>query len=199
MNSFNSLKKFGLAVVAMTLMLTAANAQQRYKHVPRVKIKKHEVAVVESEQTNTTTTSQMMVAEEKSTPVVNETVSTVSETAPVVASTENNVIAETKTKSVVHHNKVEKVNKRASKESFTNKVKDNSKLMDVKDAKKSNMERWVLIMIILLAAALIFTILALIFLFATYIYALYLVFIIIAGLCWIGAGVVLLLGLLGVI
>jgi len=198
MNSLNSLKKFGLAVVATTLMLTAANAQQRYKHVPRVKIKKQEVAVVENEQTYTTTTSQMMVAEEKTTPVVNESVATVSETAPVVASTENNVVAVTKTKSVVSHNKVEKLNHKASKESFTNKVKDNSKLMDVKDVKKSNMEKWLLIMIILLAVGLVFLILGVVLTFAVF-SPIGWIFYIIGALCWTGAGIVLILGLTGVI
>ncbi len=199
MKSLNSLKKFSLALVAMTLVLTAANAQQRYKHVPRTKIKKQEVVSVENQQTITNTTTQIMLAEEKSAPVVTETAATVEENAPVVASTENVIVASTKTKSVVKHNKVEKVTKKASKESFTNKVKNNSKLMDVKDVKKSNMEKWLLIMIILYAAGLFFIILGIVFLYTLFIPGLYYAFIILGALCLIAASVILPLGLAGVI
>lgn len=200
MKTLNSLKKFGLAMVAMTLMLTAANAQQRYKHMPRVKIDKNRVETVSTNQTKatSTTTAQMsnieenVAANEASTPIVDNN--------STVASTENVVVLETKTTSVVNHHKVVKQERNADKNVFTKSVKENSKLMDVKDVKKSNMETWLMIFIILLAVGMLFIILAIVFTFAIYTLAvLALIFYIIGALCLIAAGIILPLGLAGVI
>jgi hypothetical protein len=200
MKSFNSLKKFGLALVAMTLMLTAANAQARYKHVPRVKIDKTPaVATVQEQKATNTTTTQIMNVSETNVATNEAITPAIENNSTVASSTEEVVIADFKTKTVVQHNKIVKNNKKADQNVFTNKVKNNSKLMDVKDVKKTNLERWLLIFIILMAVGIVFLILAFVFLFALYSLALYYVFLIIAVLCLIAAGVILPLGLAGVI
>lgn len=200
MKSLNSFKNYGLALIAMTLMLTAANAQSRYKHVPRVKVdgKKIEKVTMPEEVVVTPTTAAVMnvnesnvVAIEPSSNVENTTVASVSEDV---------VVLNHKSNSVVNHDKVVKNNKKANRDTFTNNAKEKSRLMDVKDVKKSNMEKWVLYMIICLIVALIFTILAIVFLYSlSYsLLFLYYIFLAIATLAWIGAIVFLILGLAGV-
>src|SRR5688500_18974155 len=168
MKSLNSLKKFGLALVAMTLMLTAANAQQRYKHMPRVKIDKNRVETVSTNETKATSTTTAQMSNIEENVAMNEATTPVIENNSTVASTENVVVIETKTKSVVKHSKVVKEKRNADKNVFTKTVKENSKLMDVKDVKKSNMETWLMIFIILLAVGMLFIILAIVFTFAIY-------------------------------
>jgi ABC-type multidrug transport system fused ATPase/permease subunit len=206
MKTLNSLKHFGLALIAMTLMLTAANAQARYKHVPRVKVDKMERAkITGTKKTSTKTTTQYINIEENKA-VASDVPATVNatENTEVASSSEEVVVVNKKTKSIVKHNKVVKVkkNKKANTDSFTNKVKENSKLMDIKDVKKSALAKWVIIMIILFAVGLLFLILAFVFLYAGILtYAtlfLYYIFLIIGLLCIAGGGVVLTLGLMGV-
>jgi hypothetical protein len=199
MKSFNSIRKYGLALLAMMVMLTAANAQSRYKHVPRVKVDKkytEKVTIKEKKSTATATTASYVNVEETNT--VAET-PVVTENTTVASNNQEVVVANHKTKSVVKHHPVIKTNKKANHDAFTKKAKDNSKLMDVKDVKKSALEKWVLIMIILYAVGIVFLILAFVFLFALYSYALYYVFLIIGVLCLLAASIILPLGLAGVI
>ncbi len=201
MKSFNSLKNYGLALLAMMLMLTAANAQSRYKHVPRVKVDRkytEKVTVKEKKSANTTTTAFINV-EENNTVATETPVVTSTENTTVASTTEDVVIVNNKTNNVVKHNKVVKNNKKADRDAFTNKVKDNSKLLDVKDVQKTAMEKWVLIMIILYAVGIVFLILAFVFLYAIFSAALYYVFLIIGLLCLLAASIILPLGLAGVI
>src|SRR5687767_7554689 len=135
MNVLNSLKKFGLALVAMTLMLTAANAQQRYKHMPRVKIDKTPVATVSTKETKATSTTTAQMSNVEENVAVNEASAPVIENNTTVASTDNVVVADVKTKSAVAHHKVVKNSNKVKHDSFTSTVKENSKLMDVKDTK----------------------------------------------------------------
>ena len=197
MKTLNSMKNYGLALIAMMLMLTTANAQARYKHVPRVKIdaKTMEKLTIPEKKAVSTTTAAYLNVEENN---VVATESTVNVENTTVASTSEEVVVINKTTPVVKHNKVIKNNKKANISPFTKKVKESSKLMDVKDVKKSAMAKWVLYMIICLIAALIFTILFVIFGYAVFIYALYLVFLILALIAWVGAGLFLTLGLAGI-
>lgn len=203
MKSLNSIRKYGLALLAMMVMLTAANAQSRYKHVPRVKVDKkynEKVTIKEKKNTATTTTASYMEVEKTNT-VAETPVITTSENTTVVSNTEEVVVVNNKTKTVVKHKPVVKTNKKANHDAFTKKAKDNSKLMDVKDVKKSAMEKWVLIMIILYAAGILFLILAFVFLYTlTYTaIGLYYAFLILGLLCLLAASIILPLGLAGVI
>lgn len=200
MKSLNSIRKYGLALLAMMVMLTAATAQSRYKHVPRVKVDKKysKVTNTETKVAPTTTASYVNVEETNTvaeTPVVNA-----SENTTVASNTEEVVVVNHKTKAVVKH-KMVKTNKKANHDAFTKKGKDNSKLMDVKDVKKASMEKWVLIMIILYAAGILFLILAFVFLYTLYAsgVGLYYAFLIIGLLCLLAASIILPLGLAGVI
>ena len=196
MKTITSMKNYGLAILAMMVMLTAANAQSRYKHVPRVKVdkKNHSKVTMPVEKATTTTTAEFIQAEENN--VVASEVITVNENTTVASAEQEVVVNNNKSNSVVHHNKVVKNTQKADKDNFTNTVKDNSKLMDVKDVKKAAMERWLLWMIICLAIAVVFTILAAVFIFVSYVLSI--VFWIIAGLAWLGAVVFLILGLAGI-
>ena len=160
MKTLNSIKNYGLALVAMTLMLTAVNAQARYKHVPRVKVdtQKTEKSALPQEKAANTIAAAFINVEEN-TPVATETVANIENTT-VASTTEDVVTVNNKTKSVVKHHKVVKNNKKVHSDGFTKNVKKNSKVMEVKDVKKSALARWILYMIICLAAALLFTILA---------------------------------------
>jgi hypothetical protein len=201
MKSLNCLKNYGLALIAMTLMLTAANAQARYKHVPRVKVdvnRTEKVSIPEETQTAPVVTTSIINAEETKTVATSEATTVNTENTTVASTTEEAVVVTNKTTSVVKNDHIEKVDKKADAASFTKRIKENSKLLDVKEVKKTNMARWVLIMIILLAAAFLFTILAVVFGFTLYFSVLYLIFWILAGLCWLGAFIVLILGLTGV-
>ncbi len=202
MKSLNSIKNYALALLALTFMLTAANAQSRYKHVPRVKVegKKTEKMATKEKATvtpaATTTTAEYINVDE------NKAVATVpttsSDNTSVASTSENVVVVDHKT--TTSANKVVKNNKKADKGSFTQKLKENTKLMDVKEVKKSNLERWLLIFIILISAAVLFLILAIVFSVALYYTTavLGLIFWIFAGLCFLGAFIVLILGLTGV-
>jgi hypothetical protein len=195
MKTLNVLKRGGLALVAFCFMLTLANAQARYKHMPRVKVDKQAKATV-VEQTPTTTAA--IINTENNVAITTP----VAENTTTVASTnEEVVVLETKTTSAVKHQSIVKQNKKADHNAFTKKVKENSKLMDVKDVKKTALQKWLLYMIICLAIAVLFTILAAV-LAITFIYAglygLYVLFWIIAGLAYAAALVFLILGLTGV-
>lgn len=200
MKTLNSMKNYGLALIATTLMLTVANAQVRYKHVPRVKTdaKIVEKLTVPQEKSVSTTTATYMNAEENNTVATEPTVNVDNTT---VASTSEDVVVNNKTTTAVKHNKVVKNNKKTDVAPFTKKVKENSKLMDVKDLKKSLLAKWLLYMIICLIVAVIFTILAAALAYSAYVggfYGLVIVFWIIAGLAWAGAVAFLILGLAGI-
>ncbi len=201
MKSLNSIRNYGLALLAMVIMIASANAQSRYKHVPRVKVDKktEKITLPQEKAVATPTTSAYLAVEETNTtaaePVVN------AENTTVASSTDEVVTINHKTKSVIKHDKVEKNNKKTDRSSFTKKVKENSKLLDVKDVKKANLQKWLLYMIICLIVAVVFTILAVALAVALIYggaYALIYVFWAIAALAWLGAIIFLILGLAGV-
>ena len=199
MKSLSSIKNYGLALIAMTLMLTAANAQSRYKTHPRVKIGKNETQKVDINQEKTTpvTTTAQFIQVEENNAVAVENSTPATENVTVASTSQEVVVVNHKTTSVVKHPEMIKAKKKADKQAFTDKVKNNSKLLDVKDVKKTNMETWLLIMIILYAAGLVFIILGVVFTFTLF-GPLGLIFYIIGALCLIAASIVLILGLTGV-
>lgn len=195
MKTLNSMKNYGLALLAMMVVLTAANAQSRYKHVPRVKVDKKQTVKVNTPKEVAINTTTAEFIQEESNNVVATEIATVNENTTVASVSEEHVVVNNnKTNAVVHHNKVVKNNKKADKDSFTNTVKNNSKLMDVKDVKKTALERWLLWMIICLAIAVVFTIIGAIFWYNI----VGLIFFIIGALAWLGAVIFLILGLAGI-
>lgn len=204
MKSLNVLKKSGLVALAIMLMMNVATAQSRYKHVPRTKVdRQHEVTVKTKEvkQTNTVTNEVVTPVTESAsvTPVVTETNT---EITTVASSTSNEVIVANGPVKTIAAKKEHKVkeNKKGNHESFVNKLKEKSTLLKVKDVENTKMAKWLLWMIICLAIALLFTILAVVFA-VTLSYSLYIlatIFWILAGLAWVAALVFLILGLAGV-
>lgn len=159
MKALNSFKKYGLALLAMMVMLTAANAQSRYKHVPRVKVdKKYEqkVAVKEKKNSTTTTASYMNVEENTvaETPVTTDN--------STVASTSNDVVVADKAPSNItekanHKKSNKKIGAKKSnflnpfamiKDTFKKTMEKQTKLFKATDNKKAMMERWKLLMIL---------------------------------------------------
>jgi hypothetical protein len=200
MKTLNILKRSGLALIAFCFMLTIANAQARYKHMPRVKIEKQPRTVVVGQEKTMGTTTAAIVNTEANTSVATESTTPVIENTTVASNNEDVVVLETKTKSVVKHKKAIKSKRTADKNVFTKRVKENSKLMDVKDVKKAALQRWLMLMIIFLAIGVLCIILALVFSF-TYLLSLYVLATIlyIVGALLITAGLVfLVLGLTGV-
>lgn len=199
MKSLNLLKKSSLLALAIMVVMNVATAQSRYKHVPRVKVdRKHQTAV----KTQETTPVVTPVTQEVNTPT-EVAVNTVTE-----VNVENTTVASTGSEIVVAPNKTRRANtstdqmvvtkKGADRDSFTHKLKDNHKLLQVKDVKKTALAKWLLWMIILLILALVFTILAVVLGFVVFSPALWTVFWILAALCYLGAIVFLILGLAGI-
>lgn len=189
-----------IAILAIVMVFgLSLNAQRQYKH-PRVKVKAE-------------TQSQVKVKKEKvNAPVVTPVTETVvnNETATLentttvesttTASTEGNVTVKETHKPLVKKQVTdvkEKKHTRAELVNFTQKLLKHTNLMKVQDIKKTNMETWVLVMIILYAAGFLFLILAVVFIFALYSPIAW-IFWLLMALCWIGASVVLILGLTGV-
>ena|SRR5688572_20442388 len=221
MKTLNSIKHYAVVIVVMTLMITAANAQRRYNHLPRVKVEKHyasqgETELKPSSGINTvnalnengvqlvTTTADVIVTPATNV-VENTTVVTASDDVEVV---KTKTVSKTKIKTDKKKNTqtLNKFNpfkwnmKEKINELYTKKLKENSKLLDVKDTKKSQMARWLLLMIIFLGVGLLLIILAVIFTF-TYSYGLYVmatIFYIIGSLLIVAGLVFMVLGLTGV-
>lgn len=167
MKSLNSMKNYGLALMAMMLMLTAANAQKRYSHVPRVKIdgKKTEKLTVPVEKSVSTTTAAYMSAEENNAVATEPTVNV--ENTSVASTSDDVVVDNNKTKSVIKNNKAIKTNKKSKqalgikkakfnffnpfaniKDTFQKQIESKSKLLKVTDNKNALEVNWTLLMIL---------------------------------------------------
>src|SRR5688572_11698754 len=138
MKTLNILKRGGLALLAFCFMLSMANAQARYKHMPRVKVDKQAKTTVVEQKSAVNATTAAIINTESNTTIASEVTAPVENTT-VASTTEEVVVVETKTTSAVKDQTVVKENKKADHNAFTKKVKENSKLMDVKDVKKSAM------------------------------------------------------------
>jgi hypothetical protein len=183
-----------LLMVAVFSVLAISVSAQRMHKQPRIKVKANKVEMNTQNSNSESTVTSNIVNEEVATtvtaPVQNETVS--ASTPAAVKSTKRNVIsASTEVKE----------SKSFDFTSFSAQLASTSQLMKVKEVKKTAMEKWVMWMIILFGAALLFTILGAIFFFSltSGLFVLGYVFYIIGALCWLGGGVVLVLGLVGVI
>lgn len=180
-------------------MYNTSSAQVRYRHVPRVKVdgQKSAKRTVREEKIVSSTTSIFENEEAADMKTAYEPQVNIENTS-IVSTSDEILVADIKTTSVVKHKGALKNNKKSGRDLFTQKVKENSKLMDVKDVKKTNMEKWLICMIILYAFGLIFMIVAFIFLAYSYFYlTLSYVFIIIGAVCLLAASIMPLLGLTG--
>lgn len=193
--------KSSVLVAAFSLLVVFSYSQGRYGHLKRVKTKKTEIEqpaatkMTPGKVENKTVTSEHFSNKENVTVENNY----IAPEHDAVASTNSGEVAKSKVDSKVRVKAVTKT--KASKEKtglFTQKFQKQHKVWDIEKVKKANLETWLLIMIILFAAAVLFLILAIVFAFAVGSFGLYVVFYILAALCFIGGGVVLVLGLTGV-
>lgn len=188
-----------MMLVMMFMSAVAVSAQRVHKH-PRVTVKANKVVLNKKgskdvEKVMTPATASLIQEEN-----VANTESEILENEVAVATTETKADVKEARKNIVKSVVVkEDVKSMFDFTTYAQQLKEHSRLMKVKEVEKTALERWVLWMIILFAAAFMFTILAIIFFYATTIWALSTVFWILAGLCWMGALIVLVLGLVGVI
>jgi VIT1/CCC1 family predicted Fe2+/Mn2+ transporter len=187
-----------MMLVMMSMLAVTVSAQRMHKH-PRVTVKANKVTLnkkgsKDAEKVMMPATATLMqeenVANAESETLVNEVAVATTETKAEVKNARKNIV-----KSVV----VNEVKQIFDFSTYAQQLKEHSRLMKVKEVEKTALEKWLMWMIILLAAAFFFTILAVIFGYAVYVPALWIIFWILAGLCWTGAIIVLILGITGVI
>lgn len=187
-----------MMLLLMSMLAVTVSAQRMHKH-PRVTVKANKVTLnkkgsKDAEKVMMPATATLM-EEEKVAHVESETL--VNEVA--VATTETKAEVKNARKNIVNSVVVKDVKQMFDFSTYAQQLKEHSRLMKVKDVEKTALEKWILWMIILLAAAFFFTILAVIFGYAVNVPALWIIFWILAGLCWTGAIIVLILGITGVI
>lgn len=207
MKSLNTIKKFGLAFLAFSIIGVSANAQALYKHRKRVRV---EASTPDYTRNNDKSDSKVTPISTTTTTAGTINIENQIElnTVPVIetataSNSDEVVVVDTKKSSKTNTTEVTKKGGKHKVDlfGFTKKLKDNSKLFAIKDVKKSKLQKWLLWMIILLIMAVVFTILAIIFglvLLGTASFALWTLFWILAALCYLGAVVFLILGLAGV-
>lgn len=186
-------RSWGLTLIAIMLMIGITNAQSRYKHLPRVKVEVKKTEKVDHGTQKITTTSKLIEVEETGLlPVENITYV---ENTTVASTNEEVIIVTEKTRPVVKSDPIVRIRKIIDRDIFTTTLKENSRLMEVKEVKKTYLQKWLLIMIILLAVGVVCFILGAIFSFT---FGFGWIFWTLGGLCWVAALVVLILGLTGV-
>ena len=192
------LKRTGFVLMTILIMLPIVNAQARYRHVPRVKAEptKLEKAIKPNEEaiTHNTTAAYLNVEENN---VVATPTSIDNENTMVVSSSNEVIIVKEKTNSVVKHSPVIKNTKRESKQAFTDKLKKSSKIMEVKDVKKSAVLIYLLWFFIVLFICIALFVFAFVF-FQTF-FSIYPIFLTLAIVVLAIALVILIMGLLGAI
>lgn len=187
-----------MMLLLMSMLAVTVSAQRMHKH-PRVTVKANKVTMnkkgsKDAEKVMMPATATLMqeenVANAESETLVNEV---------AVATTETKAEVKNARKNIVNSVVVKDVKQMFDFSTYAQQLKEHSRLMKVKDVEKTALEKWLMWMIILLAAAFFFTILAVIFGYAVNVPALWIIFWILAGLCWTGAIIVLILGITGVI
>lgn len=190
-----------MMLVIMSMLAVTVSAQRMHKH-PRVTVKANKVTLNkkgsnDAENVMMPATATLM-QEENVANVASETL--INEVA--VATTETKAEVKNIRKNIVNSVVVKDVKQMFDFSTYAQQLKEHSRLMKVKEVEKTALEKWIMWMIILFAAAFVFTIMAVIFGLALYTsagWALATVFWILAGLCWMGGVIVLILGLVGVI
>jgi hypothetical protein len=159
------LAKFLFSVIILCLSYGISNAQQRYKHVPRVKVKANKKEIVSYNKTEKEAVTATFIAEENQLvdnkagePIIEPDVNIEVSSSPVVVPIHTN-----QKKSSKVPFKTKKVAQKASSRFFTEKLKENSRLLSIKEVDKTNMSGGLIAMIILYAVGGLLVLLAVLF------------------------------------
>lgn len=181
------IKRTVLVLMTLLVMLPVLTAQSRYRHVPRVKVDK--IRVIEKPViTNKSTIDlepEIMVAEK---------VEPITLTEVATLSTNDVVIAKEKSFVPMKFHSVKK-DQKANKDAFTEKVKQESKLLQVKDVKKTTLIGFLLWFVIVVILAVVLLALAFILLGALA-FSFWYILLIIGAVVLVVAIVLLILGLI---
>ncbi len=191
-------KRTSLIILSFIILMTGLQAQSRYRHVPRVKVKKQstelgvtKVAEPSSDPTATEYTSATMLS------VITSPNEEIDEMA--VASSSNEVaLVKHKPKIAVPNTEKVKNNRKFDRQSFTEQVKVKSKLLDVKDVKKTAILGYIIWLIAVIIICVILFVVAYLFLYLV-IFSLHYVFLSFGILAAVIIALILILGLTGVI
>lgn len=198
------MKKISLTLLTLFVFVTAISAQSRYKHVPRVQVDANRVEKTNIKMKKVETvsfhsvTNEVVVEENNASVSKDEEVLAVNEVAS--ASDEELVLVKKQPRSQILHKKSMKANKKVDLNFFTNKIKENSKLLKVQDAAKTNGALPIILLIVFYVLAVVFTVLCILFLLGSgYNFTLFLVFLILALVFALAASVLLTLIKIGVL
>lgn len=181
------IKRTVLVLMTLLVMLPALTAQSRYRHVPRVKVDKTRAIEKPLEKT------QVIIDIEPETIIANE-VEPITLTEVATTTSNEVVIVKERDHTTIPFHSIKKSQK-ANKDAFTERVKQESKLLQVKDVKKTNLIGFILWFIIVLALAVVLVVLAFILLGALA-FSLWYIFLIIGGAVLVLAIILLILGLI---
>jgi membrane-bound ClpP family serine protease len=190
MKKIITLKRCSIILFMLLIISPLANAQSRYKH-PRVKVDK---VRTEEKPVNIHKNEVIIPLEIENEPVVETNVIEPTEVATVSS---KDIVVKNQKKSS-HFPKLEKKIKKANKDVFTQKVKDESRLMEVKDVKKTALIGYLLWFIIVLILGIALFVLAFVFL-GIIAYSLYYVFLVFGIVGLAIALFILIFGLAGII
>ncbi len=195
MKTMYQFKKWGLILIAMAILSPLANAQARYKHVPRIRVDKKEVVETPEKKVSVKATEVSIPTDIPPVAVQEEQIQ--QEKTLVASSDERSTITYHKKAGSIHQDAV-KSEYKPNKEAFTERVKSKSSLMHVKEVKKTNIIGYLLwFLIVLLLGIALFT-LAFIFL-SIIAYSLYYVFLVFGIVGLSIALIILIFGLAGII
>jgi hypothetical protein len=150
------LKRTVLVLMTLLVILPALTAQGRYRHVPRVKVDK--IKVVE----NLVAPPQVKIEIEPEI-ILTEEVEAIALTEVATAISNDAVIVKEKCHSPIQFQSVKK-NQKVNHDAFTEKLKQESKLFQVKDAKKTTLIGFLLWFVITVIIAVVILALAFILL-----------------------------------
>lgn len=191
MEKIVTLKKYSIIILLLFIISPIANAQSRYKH-PRVKVDK---VYTEEKPVSSRKNEVIIPLETKIVPVVeNNSI----EPTGVATITSEEIVLNDEKKSTTKIPQVEKKVKKANKDAFTQKVKQESKLMEVKDVKKTAIIGYLLWFIIVLLLGIALFVLAFVFL-GIIAYSLYYVFLVFGIVGLAIALFILIFGLAGIL
>jgi len=188
--------KYILPVIILLITFAASvnplSAQKRYKHVPRVKVDKtYNKEVKEQSATSTPVTQEIIVSENISAPETQ----TVAEESYVVEKTKEVKPVHVKKKSVVTKPVAKKSFLQKDIERYTEKLKTNSKLFNVKDVEKTKIIGFIIWFIVVIILAAILLAVAFVLLGAIS-YSLWYIFLVVGAVALVIAIILLILGLI---
>lgn len=159
-------KKWGLVLLTLLITLPMVHAQSRYRHVPRVK--------VDAKQTIKSTNPEVILNQQALTPIImqeNEVVAIKAneDIAPenVTASGSNSEVTSVSSKKsgLIKYKPIIKSKTKVKTETYGDKVKSESRFLDVKDAQKTALLGYLLWFIFVLVLVIALFTLAFVFLY----------------------------------